>query len=191
MIDINELYIRHYWHPSNVPFRNICRLTKDEAVLLGNKIASGDPASRAQLRYSSDIFEGYYTRRIEVDCHLYKSFVSMGGKPKESFPLFFVLHESKTLETWLGKWNIIDVFIKDIPSEYISFTLDDSMVSFKRDGKCTMYTKEMIIDKLSEYDGDMNDYIIELNKKYLCIEAQLWNDDFVCMQTSLTAEPCF
>ena len=178
MINIDELYIKHYCHPNGTPYKNICRLPKEEAYTLAYKIAADNPNDIYLARFSGSNFAGYYTRRMEVDKLLYESFISHGGKPKEKHPIFFVLHHSKTLEDWVGKWSMVkQLKLRDIPSEYISFTLDDSIVSYKNTGKLTMYTKETLAQVLSGYDT-IEDFLHELTKTYYCIEAQLWNDDY-------------
>ena len=157
---------------------NICRLPKDEAFSLAERMAVANPGNTSFSRFAN--FEKYYSRRMEVDEHLYDLFISLGGKPKETHPLFFVLHGSKSLEKWLGEWTSKKILLKNIPSESISFTLDDSVVSFRENGKATMYTKETLSRVLWEYDT-IEVFLDELTKKHYCIEAQLWNDEY-CME---------
>ena len=187
MININEVYIKHYCHPNCVPYKNICRLPKEEASQLAYKMAADNPDETCLARFSDSHFERYYNRRLELDKILYDTFVSLGGKPKEKHPIFFVLHHSKTLEDWVGKWSFVGkIKFMDIPPEFISFTLDDSMVSFKKNGKLTMYTKEKLINILKEYRGTIDDFINDVTKQYYCIEAQLWNDDYLTAPTQTT-----
>jgi len=175
MIDIDKLFIKHYYHPSCVPFMNICRLPQKQAFELAHKMAEENYGSEPFWRFAD--FENYYPGRMEVDNHLYNSFVSLGGKPKENHPIFFVLHESKSLEKWFGDWNVVEIKLQDIPSEHISFTLHDSMRAFRENGKVCMHTKETLSHVLKQY-GTIEDYMSELTEKYYCIEAQLWNDDY-------------
>ena len=67
--------------------------------------------------------------------------------------------------------------LKNIPFEFVSFTLDDSIVSFKKNGEQTMYTKETLVHALREYNR-IEDFLDELTKKHYCVEVQLWNDDY-------------
>ena len=103
VININELYLKHYCHTSCIPYKNICRLPKEEAFALAYTMAAESPDETCLTRFSDSHFESYYTRRMEVDKLLYDNFVALGGKPKEKHPIFFVLHHSKTLEDWVGK----------------------------------------------------------------------------------------
>jgi len=155
---------------------NICRLSKEEAFSLAYKMAASNPDTTAFYRFAD--FEDYYPRRIKQDEYLYNLFVSFGGKPKEKHPLSFVLQGSEYLDNWFGNGIVNKIKLKDIPSEFISFTLGDSMSQFKKDGKLTMYTKEMILNILQKYNGTIDDFMSEIEEKYRYIEVQLWNDDF-------------
>jgi len=176
MIDLNELYIRHYCPRDCTPFMNFCRVQKEEAFAIAYDMAAKHKNEKTFSRFHN--FEQYYSFRIDVEKLLYSSFVLLGGKPKEQHPLYFVLHESKTLMDYQGDSMLYEIKLAEIPSDNISFTLDDSMVAYKCDGKFTMYTKETLQTHLESFDGTIDDYINELNRKYFCIEAQLWNDDY-------------
>jgi len=123
-------------------------------------------------------FENYYPCRIETDRLLYKSFLSLGGKPKVEHPLYFVLQGSEYLYNWFDKGIITKVALKDIPSEYISFTYGDSGAILKRTGEINVVTKDELITEISEYRGTIDEYMSEVEKKYYYIEVQLWNDDY-------------
>ena len=185
MEPIDELYIVHYCHSNCKPFMNICRLSEDEAFLQASKMALENPNTEAFYRFAD--FKNYYPRRMKQDEYLYKIFMSLGGKPKEKHPLSFVLHGSDWLNNWFDKGTIYKIKLKDIPSKHISFTLGDRgavtkkngvMVNEIQEGVLTMYTKEMLIDAISRYDGTFEEYMREIEEKYTYIEAQLWNDDY-------------
>jgi len=176
MIDLNELYIRHYCPNACTPFMNFCRLPKEDAFALAHEIATAHPNDKTFSRFYS--FEGHYARRMDIEKLLYSTFVSLGGNPKEQHPIYFVLHKSKTLVDYMGDSTLYEIKLADVPSDSISFTLDDSMVAYKRDGKFTMYTKETLQTHLGSFDGTIDDYILKLNEQYFCIEAQIWNDDY-------------
>ena len=52
------------------------------------------------------------------------------------------------------------------------------MVNEIQHGVLTMYTKEMLLDTISHYDGKIEDFMNEVTEKYTYIEVQLWNDDY-------------
>ena len=177
MIDLNELYVRHYCPRDCNPFMNFCRLPKKDAFALARKMAIKHPNIPPFSRFHS--FESYYDRRMAIEDLLYDSFVSLGGKPKERHPIYFILHKSKALVDYMGESTLYEIKIADVPADSISFTLDDSVVAYKRDGKFTMYTKETLQSHLGSYNGTIDEYISKLNEQYYCIEAHIWNDDIL------------
>ena len=176
MIDLNELFIRHYCPNNCIPFMNFCRLPKDIAFALAREIAAKHPNDKTFSRFHN--FESYYARRMDIEKLLRSTFMSLGGKPKEQHPIYFVLHSSKTLADYMGDSTLFEIKLANIPSDSISFTLDDSMVAYKRDGNFTMYTKETLQAHFGNFNGTIDDYILKLNEQYFCIEAQVWNDDY-------------
>jgi hypothetical protein len=185
MINKDELYIVNYCHKNCTPFFNICRLPKEAAFAIAHKMADDNPDTTAFYRFAD--FENYYPRRMMTDEYLYNMFLSLGGKPKEKHPLSFVLHGSEFLDNWFGNGFIKKIELKIIPSEYISFTLGDSMAVVSKNGemvkeiqhdKLTMYTKEMLLNDISGYKGTIDDYMREIEEKYKYIEVQLWNDEY-------------
>jgi len=156
---------------------NFCRVPKEEAFALAREMAAKHPNVKTFSRFHN--FERYYSFRMDIEKLLYSTFVSLGGKPKERHPIYFVLHDSKTLADYQGDSAIYEIKVADIPSSDISFIIDDSMVAYKRDGKFTMYTKEILQAHLGSYNGAIDDYICKLNEQYYCIEAQIWNNDIL------------
>ena len=177
MIKTDELYIVNYCHPDCEPFMNICRLPKEEAFSKARKMAAAHPDTTAFFRFAD--FDNYYPLRMKQDKELYSLFVSLGGKPKEKHPLSFVLQGSEYLDHWFGNGTVSRLDLKDIPAEFISFTLGDSGAVFEKSGKLTVHTKETLLKMIREYQGSINDFMDEVKEKYDYIEAQLWNDDFL------------
>ena len=133
MIDIDDLYIVHYCHPNCKPFMNICRLPKEAAFSLAYEMASNNPDTTAFGRFAD--FINYYPWRMKTDEYLYDLFIPLGGKPKEKHPLSFVLQGSDFLHNWFEYGFVSKIKLKGIPSEFISFTLGDSMAVFKKNGE--------------------------------------------------------
>ena len=181
MINVDDLYIVNYCHPNCKPFMNICRLPEDEAFSLAYRMAAENSDATAFGRFVD--FGNYYPRRMRQDEYLYDMFASLGGKPREKHPLSFVLQGSEYLYEWFGKGIISKIRLRDIPSEYVSFTLGDSGSALVRDGGLTMYTKETLLSVIREYDGTMDDFLGEIERAhhYHYIEAQLWNDDYCAL----------
>ena len=177
MIDINELYIVHYCHPNCKPFQNIMRLPKEQAFKKAKEFAKNNPETKAFYRFAD--FENYYPRRLKADDIIYTSFVSLGGKPKETHPLSFVLNGSEYLNKWFGYGEIRKISLVDIPSEQISFTYGDSSAMIDKTGKILLITKEMLLDEITHYQGTLDEYMSEIEKQYYYIEVQLWCDDLI------------
>ena len=191
MVEIDDLFIVNYSHPNCIPLLNICRLPKEEAFALAYKMADANPETEGFYRFADTPqgFRHYYPRRMITDEYLYNKFISLGGKPKEEHPLSFVLQGCEWLhKSYFGNGYVFNIKLNTIPSECISFTLGDSMamlltkngerVHEKQKKNLTMYTKEMLFDSISKYDGTVYDYMNHIEDKWKYIEAQLWNDDY-------------
>jgi len=176
MIDTDALFIAHYCHPDQIPFQNICRLPEKEAFSLAYEMAAAHPNTTAFYRFAD--FENYYPLRMKTDAHLYDTFVSLGGKPKEKHPLSFVLQGSEYLHGWFDGGSVYYIPLKEIPSACISFTWSDSGATLQRTGVLTMYTKEMLFTIMKEYKGSINDFMAEIIKNHHYIEVQLWDDAY-------------
>jgi hypothetical protein len=152
-------------------------MPKEDAFILANAIAAKHPNIKTFSRFHN--FEHYYTLRMDIEELLYNTFVSLGGKPKEQHPVYFVLHDSKTLANYQGDSTFYEIKVANISSDDISFIIDDSMVAYKRDKKFTMYTKETLQAYMKSYTGTIDEYVRKLNEKFYCIEVQIWSDDIL------------
>lgn len=182
MIDTDELYIVNYCHPNCIPLKNICRLPEKEAFSLAYEMALRNPETTAFYRFAD--FKNYYFLRMKQDEYLYNTFVSLDGKPKERHPLSFVLHRSEYLDNWFGNGITTRILLRDIPSEYISFTLGDSGTAIEKNKIITMCTKEKLLQSMREFKGTIDDYMDEVVKNDRYIEVQLWNDEY-CMENTI------
>lgn len=174
MINIDDLNIVNYCHPNCIPLKNIVRLPKEEAFSMAYEISS---KNRGQAFYRFADFVNYYPLRIETDNYLYNAFKSLGGKPKVEHPLSFVFQGSDYLFNWFDKGIITKIPLKDIPSEFISFTYGDSAAMLKRTGQVSLLTKDMLLDSIRQYQGTIDEYMHEIDATCHYIEVQLWNDD--------------
>ena len=133
------------------------RLPKEEAFALAYTMAKQNPDTTAFYRFAD--FHNYYPQRLETDRKLYESFVSLGGKPKERHPLSFVLQGSDYLNSWFDNVITIKIPLKDLPSEFISFTYGDSVSTYKRKGTVEIFTKEMLISSIKDFTGTLDDFM--------------------------------
>jgi len=174
-MNVNDLHIVNYCHKSCTPLQNIMRLPKAEAFALAYEMAEKNKETTAFYRFAD--FENYYPERLETDRLLYDRFVELGGNPLEEHPLSFVLQGSDYLNDWFDCGIITRIPLNLIPSENISFTYGDSMSTLKRHGAFTMLTKEALLMEISDYNGTLEDFLINVENKYHYIEVQVWNDE--------------
>jgi hypothetical protein len=153
------------------------RLPKKEAFALAYTMAAQNPDTTAFYRFAD--FQNYYPQRLETDRKLYESFVSLGGKPKERHPLSFVLQGSDYLNSWFDNGITTKIPLKDLPSEFVSFTYGDSVSTYKRKGTVEIFTKEKLISSIESYSGTLDDFMRDIEEKYHYIEVQIWNDEII------------
>lgn len=174
---IDDLCLVNYCHRSCTPLLNIMRLSKEEAFALAREMAERNRETTAFYRFAD--FENYYPRRLQTDKLLLDRFLELGGKPVERHPLSFVLQGSDYLDNWFGCGVITTVPLALVPSDFVSFTLGDSMAALEKKREITMLTKDMLLQAITEYDGTVEEYLAEVERKYHYIEVQLWNDDCI------------
>lgn len=172
MINIDDLHIVNYCHPSCIPLKNIMRLPKEEAFTLAYEIAANNVETTAFFRFAD--FENYYPLRKKVDKLLYNNFISLGGSPETEHPLSFVLQGSEYLDKWFGNGISTRIPLMSIPSGFISFTYGDSSAVFQRTGQITLITKEVLLDSIRKFEGELDEYMKEIEEKHSYIEVQLW-----------------
>ena len=95
-----------------------------------------------QLRFIALQISNYYPQGSKPIGSYMNLFVSLGGKPKERHPLSFVLQGSDYLNSWFDNGITTKIPLKDLPSEFVSFTYGDSVSTYKRKGTVEIFTKE-------------------------------------------------
>ncbi len=175
IMTFNDLEIVNYCHPNCKPLQNIMRLPKDEAFALAYAMAEQNKNTTSFYRFAD--FEHYYPERMKTDELLFKRFSELGGKPLQKHPLSFVLQGSDYLNEWFDCGIVIKVSLKSIPLDCISFTYGDSQSTLKRFGDFTMLTKDMLFKAISDFNGTIEEFLIDVARRYRYIEAQVWDDD--------------
>lgn len=177
----DNLYITNYRETGGLPLRNIMRLSKDELYMMTKKLSNNTTSSND--RYGI-YFKRYYQKRKSTEEWLYKEFIKNGGKPKTKYPVYFVLCESPNFQKFFGNSEKIQIPIKNIASEHISFTPRDSM-HLKDMGltKGTVWNKNDFLSMMNESGKSIGDFIVDLPGMYGSsggyIEVQLWNDEYI------------
>lgn len=116
--------------------------------------------------------------RLKADHLLRLSFAARGGQPQTEHPLHFVLQGSDYLDSWFGNGPTMILLLKNIPSEYISFTYGDSCSTLQRAGSLILITKEQLLKSIHGYAGTLSSYMESIKEQHHYIEAQLWHDGY-------------
>ena len=103
---IDNLYITNYQETGVRPLRNIMRLPKEQAYQLAKQL-SENTATRNN-RYGN-YFEQFYQKRLRTEEWLYHQFVKNGGKPETKHPIYFVLCECKSFQSFFGNEDQIQI----------------------------------------------------------------------------------
>jgi predicted HicB family RNase H-like nuclease len=171
-----DLNIAYYCHSRCIPLRSITELPENEAFQTAYQLGLNDGTSFGRFKD----FINYYPKRIKAEKWLYEWFIKSGGEPKTEHPLYFVLEQSNYLHEWFDKGNVIKIPFSIINSKHISFTIGDSMATFKDDfngiRKDPIF-KEEVYKLIEEHNGKLDKYLEKMDKKY--IECQLWNKEYL------------
>lgn len=180
-INIDDLWITNYREKGGEHLKNIMRMSKDEARKFAKYLSA--VTTSGNNRYG-DYFERYYEKRQKTEEWLYAQFTKHGGSPLTKHPIYFVLCDSPSLEHFYGQQDRMVIKLKDIPSEYISFTPRDSM-HLKDMGliEGTVWCKNDFFELLKNCGRHVENMIGNLPGLYGqsggYIEAHLWNDDYL------------
>jgi RimJ/RimL family protein N-acetyltransferase len=180
-LTIDTLYITNYRETGGLPLRNIMRLPKEEAYQVAKQLSENTTARNN--RYGN-YFERYYQKRQRTEEWLYHQFTRNGGKPEARHPIYFVLCECKGFQNFYGNEEQIQIPLKDIADEHISFTPRDSM-HIKDMGitEGTVWNKNAFFNMIRESGKSVSDFILNLPGMYgkpgTYIEVQLWSDEYI------------
>lgn len=177
---MQNLYITNYCDKRCSPVNSITRLPSKEAYSLAKKLSQYTGNSfNSFSRFKEKDFDGYYQKRLRTEEWLYKSFISLGGEPKNAHPLYFVLGESKYLNDWFEDGMQIKLLLNHINSADISFTYGDSMSMLDREDRMDLFNKESLFNYIYKNTNEIGTFINELNQQNRYIEVQLWNDVYI------------
>ncbi len=176
------MHLCHYYEKSRPPFQTITSLNQSEAaqalVAMGSKIPDID---------------FFLSRRYELEKTVRDKFISRGGNPTRTAPIYFTLGENDSMLTWFNEPAVIKIPISEFDLRTVSFTYGDSLPVFNPKlntgeewwGNVYFYDEIVkIIEKFGypenpEYhmlncifpkDKSIRDYL-----KY--VEAHVWSDD--------------
>lgn len=171
---MNRLQLVHYCHPDCEPLQNILRLPEREAFTLAARLAAAHPETTAFYRFAD--FHNYYPRRMEADRLLRTAFLARGGQPVQEHPLSFVLEGSDYLDTWFGQGKVLQLPLRNVPEEQISFTLGDSLSTLERSGAFALLTMADLRSRIAAHPEGTSGFLRDTRRQHHYIEAQLWDD---------------
>jgi hypothetical protein len=176
-MNLNEMYIVHYFDTTFGPFKNLSSLSVNEAQKIHDEIIQNKNcfASKRQI--------GYYNRRKELEKIAYDIFLSKGGTPKSIFPHYFCLEECDWVETWYQSPNYLKVKISQLNIDEMSFTYGDLFPTFSekiidnKEYRRNVYTCNEIMKLINKYGlpQDWNNDGKHGPERY--IEVHYWNNN--------------
>ena len=186
--DTTHLY--HYFDSSRPPLRSITSLPFDEAFeILTTKHADSPEFNDLPPNFWSKFLQ----KRYDADKNLRDKFISIGGKPIRTVPVYFTLGENEGMKTWFDNLDWIKIPASEFDLKTVSFTYGDSFAVFNPDlntgeeywGQVYFYDDML---KLIERYGypedppyDMKNRIFpkekHINHYLKYIEAHVWSDE--------------
>ncbi|WP_455382929.1 hypothetical protein [Salinispira pacifica] len=123
-------YLLHFYRKGDRPFRSLSALTDEQAIAAMTALYV--PGSVFWERFRDP--GAYFTFRRGVECELHAEFVRKGGRPKRSYPIYFVLGRPRWTveavdEPTLATTSEIQIPLSAIDASQISFTYPDSMTA--------------------------------------------------------------
>lgn len=189
-------FITHYHLPDRLPFLNLSELDDDRLapVLagLGDVAADGRSERRFGPRYMS--------LRRATERLLRQRFVERGGAPVRESPHYFVLGESAWFRGLYRDAAEVRIPIAGLPSEQVSFTYPDSVVSMglladygidvpARPHHGTVFRIEELASVIERYglpSGPAPDTYLDYQFREFeqFVEVQVWADDVLGIDTN-------
>ena len=171
--DTKHLY--HYYEKNKPPFRTLTALPFEEAKAVvctweDGRTGGGDgPIDEAWVN-------DFLHLRYERDELLREKFISIGGKPIRTAPVYFTLGANEEIKTWFKEPEWIKIPINEFDLDAVSFTYGDSFTVFSP----LLYTGEEWHGKVFLYDEilkiiDKYDFPKEPN--LIFVEAHVWSDE--------------
>jgi hypothetical protein len=179
-------FLTHYYNPNDLPFQSLSSLCTVEALNIIRKFEY--KSAVVYKRFKNP--EKYLSDRKEVEGWIREEFIKKGGQPENHYPYYLVLGSSSYIyEGYNKNCSTIEVSLRDLDLNKVSFTYPDSMVSYwlastKKEeiyfrpeyhGKVFVY-KEIVqlLDKIGHSSNILKE---DRTRVYdFFIEAQVWYD---------------
>ena len=183
------MHLYHYFNKARPPFLTLTSLPFDEAF----KVLTSQKDSAEFRDLPPNFFNNFLQKRYGADKVLRDKFISIGGKPIRSSPVYFTLGDNDGMKTWYDNLDWLKIPVNEFDLDTVSFTYGDSFAVFNPD----LNTGEEYWGNIYKYDGilkvidkygypedpeyDMKNRIFPKEKpinhylKY--IEAHVWSDE--------------
>ena len=187
-MDNDTKHLYHYYEKTCEPFRTITVLPFDEAIIALCEWRENNPKSASPAN-----IEWFLNRRYEMEKRVRDKFISIGGKPVRTAPVYFTLGANKGMMTWYNNPAYIKIPINEFALDTVSFTYGDTFPVFNSSlntgeewwGQVYCYDEILkLIDKYGypeDPEYDMKNRIFPKDKpinQYLkYIEAHVWSDE--------------
>jgi hypothetical protein len=176
----------HYYEGNRQPFLSISELEPSKFKELMDELSHLDTTeNRFDEKWKRDFYLFFrpYTEQIIRD-----RFIEKGGKPQLDVPRYATLGPATWFNNWYEDPQAIEIPLADFPSESISFTYPDSMMSlliaedryepfakFKQPYHGEVYRLEELLGLVAEYGlpDESDPENIEYGNRI--IEAQIWD----------------
>lgn len=170
MIRRPPLFIVHY--SRSEPFRTISSETEDEQVRIISSMSPENAWGIERFKHPK-----YLLERASVEASIRQEFIELGGSPQLNHPIYCFLGRNEQFEQ-NPKNMAYAIYLRDIPSEHISFTYGDSMLAYIEKNRALSGEKYQnpLCAKLfrtQDLDSLFQDANFQLQDP-LAIEAQLW-----------------
>lgn len=185
-------YLTHYYRKGSEPFQSLSALADTEA--LNRMKAMYIKGSIFWERFEDPGW--YLNTRREVEAWLRSEFISRGGNPRETYPIYMILGSSKWAESvgdseTLSTTAEIRVPLSLFKEEDLSFTYPDSMVTWYLEheknveyyqpgyhGKLFTLSEIQAIIELKGMPGEGWETRVPRRLAHY-IEAQVWNRELL------------
>lgn len=180
-------YLYHYYEKSCEPFRTITSMQFEEAAALLRAWRADNPSS------GQTTVEWYLNRRYEMEKKVHDAFITIGGRPVRTAPVYFTLGANENMKTWYNNPVYIRIPISEFDIDTVSFTYGDMFPVFNprlntgEEWWGQVYKYDRILNLIDKYgypedpDYDMKKRIFPKDKSigsYLkYIEAHVWSDE--------------
>ena len=118
-----DIFLFHYFERDYGPFMPLTALPIEEARQILTM-------QRAAGKFGNPDIEGFLQNRYHRDKKLRDAFISRGGRPKRTAPIYMTLGEHRQWESAYENPAVIKIPLKELDPLTVSFTYGDSFAVF-------------------------------------------------------------